>query len=56
MRMQEYLGIMDPLSVMEMTWFGIQGISGFGSSFHLSGATWAFCPSISTLLYSAFPV
>lgn len=31
--MQEYLGITDPLGVVETTWFEIQGISGFGSSF-----------------------
>ena len=37
-RTQEYVGITDPLSVMETTWFGIQGISGFGVSFHLSEA------------------
>lgn len=38
MRTQEYVGIMDPLSVMETTWFGIQGISEFGVCFHLSEA------------------
>ena len=44
--------IMDPLGVMETRRFGIQGISGFDSFFHLSGATWSFCPGISILFPS----
>lgn len=44
-RTQGYLGIMDPLGVMETRLFGIQGISGFDSFFlslrsHMGFLSW----------------